>query len=221
MHAFNRIVQSFCDRNGLRLLVASVYGVMVWRFYSTGQDLTVFMGMFRPSNDPSIPVLAYNMYSLAFMAGGLALPLDQPLEYLASPDCFVYIRRPRTIAHMCRYLAIVMVYCLVFTALQLAMAVTIVSFVDPWVLVGGALCACCTLLVMFLIVTGGYLSGNRAIGYLLAAAAYAALLSTPAVMRWFAFGMTGPVSNWVIGLAAVGGVVLVFDLCRFLCLEII
>lgn len=221
MRAWARFRQMFHTRNELRLIVVVIYTVMVWQYYQTGQDVTLFMGMFRPSNDPAVPPLAYNIFPLAFMAGGLALPMDQPLEYLASPDYLIYVRRPRTVAHFLRYLVIIAVYCCLFTAAQLAVAIGVVTFADPVKLMTSAVCAGWTLLVLFLLVGAGYLVGNRALGYFIAVFVYAALISVPAVMSWLVEKILGSVPNWVPTLAAAGVLVAAFDLHRFRRLEII
>lgn len=221
MRAWARFRQMLHARNELRLLVAAIYAVMVWQYYQTGQDLTVFMGMFRPSNDPGVPPLAYNIFPLAFMAAGLALPMDQPLEYLASPDYLVYVRRPRTAAHFLRYLAITAAYCCAFTAIQLAVAIRVAPFADPVGLATSALCAGWTLLVLSLLVGAGYLAGNRAFGYFMAVVAYAAPVSVPAATAWLVGTGAGSVPNWVPALAVAGVAAAAFDLCRFRRLEII
>lgn len=221
MHAGARFWQMLHTRNELRLIVVMIYIVMIWQYYQTGQDVTLFMGMFRPSNDPAVPPLAYNIFPLAFMAGGLALPMDQPLEYLASPDYLIYVRRPRTVAHFLRYLAIIVVYCCVLTAAQLAVAIGVVTFADPVKLMTSAVCAGWTLLVLFLLVGAGYLAGNRALGYFTAVFVYAVLVSVPSLTSWLVEKTLGTVPNWVPAFALVSVFMVTFDLYRFRCLEII
>lgn len=221
MHVWARFRQIFHARNELRVLVAVIYIVMVWQYYQTGQDVTVFMGMFRPSNDPAVPPLAYNIFPLAFMAGGLTLPMDQPLEYLASPEYLVYVRRPRTVAHFLQYLAITAVYCCIFTVIQLAVAIGVVTFADPVKLMTSAVCAGWTLLVLFLLVGAGYLAGNRALGYFIAVFVYAVLVSVPSLTSWLVEKTLGTVPNWAPAFAVVSVFVVTFDLHRFRRLEII
>lgn len=221
MHAWARFRQMLHTRNELRLIVVMIYIVMVWQYYQTGQDVTVFMGMFRASNDTAVPPLAYNIFPLAFMAGGLALPMDQPLEYLASPDYLIYVRRPRTVVHFLRYLAIIAVYCCVFTAVQLAVAISVVTFADPVKLMTSAVCAGWMLLVLFLLVGAGYLAGNRAFGYLIAVFIYAALVSVPSIASWLVEKTLETVPNWVPAFAVASVFVAAFDLHRFRRLEII
>ena len=141
MMAWKRIVQIVREGNGIRLMLALVYAVMMYRFYTSGQDYRVFMGMFRvPDFDLASSHLEGNMYAIGFMVFGVALLLEQPSTYLSVPETMVYVRRRRGLPRFLGYCAIVLAYCLAYTGVQLIVAFRVV-YASRAPLALGAVCA--------------------------------------------------------------------------------
>lgn len=161
---------------------------------------SVFMGMFQLSGDAHTSDLMVNLYALAFMICGIALPLEQASEYLIMPDYVVYVRQHRGFAHFARYFAMITVYCLVFTGMQSLFALAVVPEVKVGSMLSTSACAGWTLLCLLLLVNLGYLLTNRAMGYVAAMASYALLLSIGPVARWFALGHVGMLPAWAPAL---------------------
>ncbi len=200
MHAIRRTIcriGQVCGRKkGLRMLVLVIYAIFASRFYYSVQDTSIFMGMFRIAPAMSHPDLTLNMYPLLFMVGGIALALEQCSEYLMIPDYLVYVRSRRGWSHFCRYCALLLCYCALFTGVQLIIAVMIVPGGQREYLLMTAICAALTLAVLMLIANVGYLLDCRVLGYVAAAALYIALLSLDGVRRWLISSWIGVIPCW-------------------------
>ncbi|WP_137652748.1 hypothetical protein [Bifidobacterium moukalabense] len=220
MMAWKRIVQIVREGNGIRLMLALVYVVMMYRFYTSGQDYRVFMGMFRvPDFDLASSHLEGNMYAIGFMVFGVALLLEQPSTYLSVPETMVYVRRRRGLPRFLGYCAIVLAYCLAYTGVQLIVAFRVV-YASRAPLALGAVCAGWTLLVLVLTINLGYLGGNRAYGYLAASMMVLAPLSCTPVMRWLVKSSL-LVPNWGVVLGILTIVLVAANYVLFNRLEII
>lgn len=197
MHAVRQILQEFSSRNGLRTLILTIYAILVANCYLSGRPDSIFMGMYRLADTPGESNLLINVYALSYMVCGMALPLEQFSRYLVVPDYPVYIRQGRGMAHFARYLAVLVSYCLVFTAVQVGVALVVVPDVDGMHMLSTAICAGFTLLCLLLMVNLGYLMGNRSIGYIGAVGSYALLLTLGPLARWFALGHIGLLPIWI------------------------
>lgn len=216
---WKRAVQVLREGNGLRLMIVTMYAVMTYRFYTSGQDCRIFIGMFRVP-DPYMPSgLESNLYAIEFMVVGVALMLERPSEYLSIPETMVYVRRPRGLPRFLGYCAMVAVYCLVYAGVQLAVALHVV-YVSPKPLVIGAVCAGWTLLVLVLAINLGYLGRNRPYGYLAAMVMYIVPLSYAPLMRWLLESPTG-VPNWSVALGVLTAGLIAANYALFERLEII
>ena len=219
MMVWKRAVQVLREGNGLRLMIVTMYAVMTYRFYTSGQDCRTFIGMFRVP-DPYMPSgLESNLYAIGFMVVGVALMLERPSEYLSIPETMVYVRRPRGLPRFLGYCAMVAVYCLVYAGVQLAVALHVV-YVSPKPLVIGAVCAGWTLLVLVLAINLGYLGRNRPYGYLAAMVMYIVPLSYAPLMRWLLESPTG-VPNWSVALGVLTAGLIAANYALFERLEII
>ncbi|MCI1240651.1 MAG: hypothetical protein LKG06_00670 [Bifidobacterium subtile] len=215
------MVQSFTGRNALRILILVLYAALVANCYLTFRPDSVFMGMFRPSPDPHSSALMTNVYAMAYMICGLALPLEQPSEYLAVPDCMVYVRQRRGAAHYLRYLALLVSYCCLFTLVQALIAFAVTPGPDAGKLIRTSVCSGWTLLCLLLIANLGYLLSNRALGYIAALAAYALLLSIGPMAKWFAQGHIWGTPAWVPVLFASTCILGAVNLMAFRRLQIL
>lgn len=191
-----RIGQVCGRKKGLRMLILVIYAIFASRFYYSAQDTSIFMGMFRIAPAMSHPDLALNMYPLLFMVGGIALALEQCSEYLMIPDYLVYVRSHRGWSHFCRYCALLLFYCVLFTGVQLIIALMIVPGNRQEHLLTTAICASLTLAVLMLIINVGYLLNCRVMGYVAAAALYIALLSLDGARRWLISSWIGVIPCW-------------------------
>lgn len=196
-------MQQLGPRNGLRTLILLAFAVLVTNYYLSRKPSSIFMGMYRLSENPQESNLLTNMYALVFMITGMALPLEQLSEYLAIPNPLVYIRQDRGIRHFASYLALLALYCLVFTGIQVCIAFVVIPDLVPGQLLSTAICAGLTLFCMLLMVNCSYLLANRAAGYIVALVIYASLLSFWPAARWFSTAHAGPLPLWLPSLLAL------------------
>lgn len=220
MRAIRRLAQLSAGRHGLRLLMVVIYAILAARFYYSGQDMSVFMGMFRVLPPGAHADIALNMYPLLFMAGGIAISLEQCSEYLLIPDFMVYVRRRRGVSHYCRYCLIVLVYSVLFTGVQLVVAEILAPAGCAGQIALTAVCAAWTLVVLMLVVNLGYMLGYRAIGYFVAAGLYLALLSLNGLERWLLSPWVFAVPHWVPALLLASVALFVANLVVFERVEI-
>ncbi|KAB8287628.1 hypothetical protein DSM100688_1414 [Bifidobacterium ramosum] len=192
-----RFLQSLHRRNGLRAMLLVIYAVVVYRFLISGMDPGVFIGMFRSSDSPFTPGLAYNMYALAYALFGMAIPLEQFSEWLAVPECMVYVRRGRGPGRFLAYLLMITVYCVVYTLIQAVAQRIMFPDEDPVAFAGSAVCAACVLLAAMLTANLGYLSGSRIAGYFVVVVLLGLLMSFSEPQQWLL--AVGPlhVPNWM------------------------
>ncbi|MEE8685013.1 MAG: hypothetical protein SOI64_06850 [Bifidobacterium mongoliense] len=220
MYTLRRVWQRYRARNGIRLLVVLILGMASVQFYTRMRPSSVFLGMYRLSDDPTTPNLLVNVYAIVFMACGLALPLEQFSEYLCVPEYLVYIRQRRGLVHLLRYLTIVVVYCCLFTGVQVAVAWCLVPDRDTGVLLSSAICSAGMLLVLILLCNAAYLMGRGSWGYMLSTVLYALVLSINPVAHWFAHGTIVGVPAWVPVLVCLCALLCVVNLHLFNHLEI-
>ena len=219
MMVWKRTLQVLREGNGLRLMLVLMYAVMTYRFYTSGQDCRIFIGMFRAPESYMPSGLESNLYAIGFMVVGVALMLERPSEYLSIPETMVYVRRPRGLPRFLGYCAIVGAYCLVYAGVQLAVALH-GGYASPQQLMIGAVCAGWTLLVLALIINLGYLGRNRPYGYLAAMVLYIVPLSYMPLMRWLLESPLG-VPNWSVTLGVLTAALIVANYALFERLEII
>lgn len=220
MYTLRQAWQTYRTRNGVRLLIVLIIGIASVQFYTNVKPSSLFIGMYRISDDPSTPNLLVNVYAIAFIACGLALPLEQPSEYLCVPDYLVYIRQRRGIAHFLRYLLTVVMYSSLFTGMQTVIAWQIIPHLDIRVLLSSSVCAACMLLVFLLFLNLTYSLGNRSWGYFLVTMLYALLLSIQTLAYWFAHGTILFIPVWVPVLICMLVVLCIGNLHVFRHLEI-
>lgn len=192
-----RLLQSLCRRNGLRMILLIVYVVVVYRFLISGMNPGVFIGMFRSSDSPFTPGLAYNMYALAYALFGMAFPLEQFSEWLSVPECMVYVRRGRGPGRFLAYLLMITTYCTVYTLIQAVVQRMMFPNTNPVAFAGSAVCATCMLLAAMLIANLGYLSDSRSAGYFIVTALLGLLMSSSGVQRWLLADELAYVPNWI------------------------
>lgn len=219
MMARKRMAQLLREGNGTRALLVLIYGVMTYRFYTSGSDCRIFIGMFRIPDAVGSFGLTDNMYAFGFLLFGVLLPLEQPSKYLSIPETMVYVRRRRGLPRFIAYCGMVMAFCLVCTGVQLLVAAWIVR-ASYGSLTTGAICAGWTLMVLLLAANLGYLGGNRAYGYLAALLMVIVPLSYAPAMRWL---VEAPLflPNWSLLLAASTVVLTAANYALFERLEII
>ena len=182
MMVWKRVLQTLRGGTGTRLVLVSIYAVLTYRFYMSGQDRGIFIGMFRMPDAASGSSLMSNLYAICFMVFGVVLPLEQPSKYLSIPETMVYVRRRRGWSRFVSYCMVLSAYCLAYAGLQLAVALAIVKEHSAS-LTAGAVCAGWTVMALLLTVNLGYLGGNRAFGYLAAMVSYLVPLSYVPLMR--------------------------------------
>lgn len=215
MHALRSVIQQLGPRNGLRTLILLAYAVLVTNYYLSTKPSTIFMGMYRLSANPQESNLLNNTHALVFMITGLALPLEQLSEYLAIPNSLVYIRQHRGIRHFISYLAMLAIYCLIFTGIQVCIAFMAIPDLIPGQLLSTAICAGQTLFCMLLMVNCSYLLANRAVGYIVAIVIYASLLSFWPAAWWFSMAYAGPLPLWLPSLFALMTALIVANALAF------
>lgn len=192
-----RLLQSLHRRNGLRVMLFVVYVVVVYRFLISGMDPSVFIGMFRSSDSPFTPGLAYNMYALTYVLFGVAIPLEQFSEWLSVPECMVYVRRGRGPGRFLAYLLMITAYCVIYTLIQAAVQQFVFPDENPVAFAGSAVCATCVLLIAMLIANFGYLTGSRIAGYFVVAALLGLLMSFSGLQRWLLASGLAHAPNWI------------------------
>lgn len=211
MHAtFSRLRTASHARLGMRLLILALLAIATYAYYTSPYDHAIFIGMVRSSDDPSAPALLTNLLPIAFMTGAVALPLGSPLEFLASPDYLVYVRRPRTIGHFGAYLTVLILYCTTLCCMELALAI-IIQPAETATLVPGAACAMLTLLSLILIIDAGHLAGGAPYGYLAAITLYATAAAVSPVLAWFAQPSHGLPLCALLAAIFAGGILLLFS----------
>lgn len=213
MHViFSRLRTASHARLGMRLLILTLIAIVTYAYYTSPYDHTIFLGMVRPSDDPSAPALLTNLLPIAFMTAAIALPLGSPLEFLASPDYLVYVRRPRTIGHFVAYLTMLILYCATLCCMELALAVIVQPTATATAtLVPGAVCTMLTLLSLMLIIDAGHLVGVAAYGYLAAITLYAMVAAVSPVLAWFAQPSHGLPLCALLATIFSGAVLLLFS----------
>lgn len=211
MHvAFDQLRTASRARLGMRLLLLTLLAIVTYAYYISPHDHAMFIGMVRPSDDPSVPALLTNLLPIAFMATAVALPLSGPLDFLASPDYLVYVRRPRTVGHFVAYLAMLVFYCAMLCGIELAVAIAIQP-TETATLVPGAICAMLTSLTLILIIDAGRLAEAAAYGYLAAITLYAVVAAVSPVLAWFAQPTHGLPLSALLATVFAGTVLLLFS----------
>lgn len=211
MHViFGRLRAASCARLGMRLLLLTLLAIVTYAYYSSPHDHAIFIGMARPSDDPSAPALLTNLLPIAFMTTAVALPLRGPLDFLASPDYLVYVRRPRTVGHFVAYLVMLVLYCAMLCGVELAVALAIQP-TETATLVPGAACAMLTSLTLILIIDAGHLAEVTAYGYLAAITLYAMVAAVSPVLAWFAQPSHGLPLCALLATIFSGAVLLLFS----------
>ena len=72
MMVWKRVLQTLRGGTGTRLVLVSIYAVLTYRFYMSGQDRGIFIGMFRMPDAASGSSLMSNLYAICFMVFGAA-----------------------------------------------------------------------------------------------------------------------------------------------------
>ncbi|PKV05023.1 hypothetical protein CQR50_0277 [Bifidobacterium pseudolongum subsp. globosum] len=197
-------------RAGMRLLLLMLLAIMQYLFFSQPYNHDIFIGMAHPSDDPTMPALLTNMMPVAFMSLGIALTLEQPADYLASPDYLVYVRRPRTVGHFFAYLLTIIIYSILYCAIQLIVAIAVVP-TSIQTLTLGALQSALILTLLLLVIQIGCLAGNRIGGYLAAATLFATPVTIPPVVAWVSQPLHGLPVCALLVTAATGITLLLFS----------
>lgn len=207
--------------NGLRVMLIVLYSIGVYRFFQSGADYRIFMGMFRIMDDSFAESLSANLFSIMYMVAGVAVPLGCFSKFLMIPDCFVYVRSSRTVARLARGLFLLCAYCCVYSGVQLAIAACIMPARDCGTLLVTAVCSTWMLGMLHLICNLGYLCGNAAMGVCAAATAYGGLLSLRGVMRWLLSNGLFGLPVWVGLFFLVTMALFIANYCAFMRMEIL
>lgn len=188
-------------RHIARAALCIVYAIVLFRFFQSGLDPSVFVGMIRPGTAGTSVPLADNMYSAAFAFCGVILPMGRLEDYLSEPRYFAYVRQRRSLALFSKYAARVALYSILFSAPQAALAAAIVPEADRGTLWTTTCCGAMMLIVMLFMRCFGHLLRADGIGYAMPIALFCTLVASRHVAVWFA----NP-SHWglLLGVLAIG-----------------
>lgn len=228
MHTLRLISQQLRSRNTLRLFIIAIFALILVQYYMSQtqffmrQDPTskIFMGTFRVPDDKTALGILVNLYPFVFALVGMAIPLEQFSEFLCIPNYFVYIRQQRGYKHFCKYLCIVLFYCILFTGIQFGIATVIIPQADIAKLISGSIFACWTLFNSFLIANAAYLVDQRAIGYFTIVLLDGLLVSFTPALLWLQESGIGNIPNWVPVFAVFTVILILLNSLSFRYLEI-
>ena len=153
---------------GPRLVLLAPYVFIQAWYFQHEPSIHTFIGMPRSTVFAGESPIALNMPALSFMIFGVALAFEQPSDYLCHPNWMVAIRNRRSIRRFLEYLLLVLAYAAVFTIPHLAFSLLVITKADAASIIPGAWYAWWSLSVTLTIANIGYMTGNRAMGYLLA-----------------------------------------------------
>ena len=191
MHALRAAIPHLTGRLGPRLLLIAIYATVCYQFFWNVPHSGVFIGTVRPLNPGETFDLAACLYPIAYMLFGLALPLEQPSQYLCVPDYLVYVRKPRGLTHYLRYLAVILAYAAVYTLPQGLITAWLLPEADRGTLARTTIEAAMILLALTLITNLAYLADARGIGYGAAGLVYLLAIALPPVRQQLGYATIG------------------------------